>query len=164
MFSGSLRWCLDRTLDLYGRSRKVVADTWAFLASGRTTYDLSAYGPTGFLRAFKGSFSGGAAANVEVGCRYDRDEWGLTLVVVNHGSARCRVSITDVYSGRSMVQLIAPGASSQDYRSLRSSFGWYDLLVQVASDSSFMRHLAGHVENGEDSVSDPAIGSAGGSS
>jgi phospholipase C len=32
--------------------------------------------------------------------------------------------------------------------------------VQAASDTSFQRQLAGHVETGRDSVSDPAIGAA----
>ena len=41
---------------------------------------------------------------------------------------------------------------------LESCFGWYDLTIQVESDSSFVQRLAGHVETGSDSSSDPAIG------
>jgi phospholipase C len=43
---------------------------------------------------------------------------------------------------------------------LHKSFGWYDLKVRVDSDASFQRQLAGHVETGKPSVSDPAIGAA----
>jgi len=142
---------------------KSLSDTWDLLAGGRTTYDLSVYGPNGFFRAFKGSLTGGAAADVEVSCLYDHSGWGLTLVVANHGAAPSRVSITDVYSGRSLARLVAAGAGFSDHRPLRLSFGWYDLLVEVASDNGFARRLAGHVETGEDSVSDPALGSGGAS-
>jgi phospholipase C len=41
---------------------------------------------------------------------------------------------------------------------LEESFGWYDISVTVASDAGFLRRLSGHVENGEASFSDPAIG------
>jgi hypothetical protein len=36
--------------------------------------------------------------------------------------------------------------------------GWYDLIVTVAGDSTFKYRLAGHVETGKDSFSDPALG------
>jgi len=41
---------------------------------------------------------------------------------------------------------------------LRNSFGWYDLTVTVNSDSNALWRIAGHVETGRDSVSDPALG------
>jgi phospholipase C len=138
---------------------KLLSDTWDLVAGGRTTYDLSVYGPNGFFRAFKGSLTGDAATKVEVSSIYDPSGRELTLVVVNHGTVPRRVSITDVYSGRSLIRLVAAGAKFSDERSLRSTFGWYDLLVEVASDNGFARRLAGHVETGEDSSSDPAIGS-----
>jgi phospholipase C len=43
---------------------------------------------------------------------------------------------------------------------LEESFGWYDLTVRVDSDARFQRQLAGHVETGRPSVTDPAIGAA----
>jgi phospholipase C len=41
---------------------------------------------------------------------------------------------------------------------LHQSFGWYDLVATVESDSTFRYQLAGHVETGEESRTDPAIG------
>jgi phospholipase C len=38
------------------------------------------------------------------------------------------------------------------------SCGWYDLGIRVESEPGFLRRLAGHVENGKDSASDPALG------
>jgi phospholipase C len=40
---------------------------------------------------------------------------------------------------------------------LHKSFGWYDLTVTAESDSSFARQLAGQLETGKPSVTDPAI-------
>jgi phospholipase C len=40
---------------------------------------------------------------------------------------------------------------------LSGSHGWYDLLVEVEADAVYRRQLAGHVETGRDSVTDPAI-------
>ena len=36
--------------------------------------------------------------------------------------------------------------------------GWYDLAVSVAADPVFLRHIAGHLETGKDSATDPLIG------
>ncbi len=47
-----------------------------------------------------------------------------------------------------------PSRSTVD---LRASKRWYDVSVTSDSDSTFLRRFAGHVENGEPGVSDPAI-------
>ena len=41
---------------------------------------------------------------------------------------------------------------------IETSFRWYDLIITDRSDSSFLRHYAGHIENGLESLSDPHIG------
>jgi phospholipase C len=40
---------------------------------------------------------------------------------------------------------------------LRDSQFWYDLAVACDQDSTFLRRLAGHVETGRPSTSDPAL-------
>jgi phospholipase C len=42
--------------------------------------------------------------------------------------------------------------------SLNQFHGWYDLIVTVTGDPTFKYRLAGHVETGKDSFSDPALG------
>jgi phospholipase C len=44
---------------------------------------------------------------------------------------------------------------------LKSTFGWYDLSVKADADPGFLWRLAGHLENGRESVSDPALGGSG---
>jgi phospholipase C len=36
-------------------------------------------------------------------------------------------------------------------------YGWYDLIVTVAGDPTFKYRLAGQLENGQGSFSDPAL-------
>lgn len=50
------------------------------------------------------------------------------------------------------------GAAVAEQRSLSRESGWYDFVITTDADASIEYHLAGHVENGEDSISDPAIG------
>jgi phospholipase C len=51
------------------------------------------------------------------------------------------------------------GDTESLYLDLRASYGWYDLSITIDSDSTFKRRLAGHVETGKSSMSDPALGS-----
>jgi phospholipase C len=41
---------------------------------------------------------------------------------------------------------------------LKKSGGWYDVSVTVADTPGWLRRLAGRVETGHDTISDPAMG------
>ena len=41
---------------------------------------------------------------------------------------------------------------------LRQFGNWYELVVTVLEDATFEYRLAGHVENNQDSFSDPLMG------
>jgi phospholipase C len=130
-----------------------------FGASGDASYDLSVFGPNGFLRTFAGSLLPGSA-NLTVKATYDCNSEGIALEIHNHGSSDVRVSISDAYSGKATTHRLEEHANFTYYSELHRSFGWYDLTVGVDSDPSFQRQLAGHVETGRDSTTDPAIGAA----
>ncbi|MFB9840222.1 phospholipase domain-containing protein [Actinoallomurus acaciae] len=51
-----------------------------------------------------------------------------------------------------------PGGSATHDARTRVSHGWYDLTVTSDQDRTFLRRLAGHVETGRPSASDPALG------
>jgi phospholipase C len=97
-------------------------------------------------------------SDVEVGVSYDAHGGGVGLVLANRGRVARLATAKDAYSNREFVQVLAPGESVGKYWSLNESFGWYDVTVAVEGDSTFLCHLAGHVETGKDSASDPAIG------
>jgi phospholipase C len=131
----------------------------SFGSTGATSYDFSVHGPNGFLRTFAGSLTAGSA-NISVNAIYDEDSEGIALVLRNHGSSAQKVSIFDAYSGHTHSRMLLPHDTATFVNPLHKSFGWYDLTVTLDSDPSFQRQLAGHLENGKPSVSDPAIGSA----
>ena len=78
--------------------------------------------------------------------------WLTVLFVVS------TVSIENAYTRDTLKRRLAPGERIEKVWPLRRSFGWHDLLITVEEDKRFERRLAGHIENGRDSVSDPAFG------
>jgi phospholipase C len=133
-----------------------LADTWKVNA----TYDLSVNGPNGFLRSFKGSVAAGTArSSLDVRASYDtEDEGGIALRVTNSGEHTAEVTILDAYTGETFKKSLAPRQDLKREWSLDTFHGWYDLIVRVNGDAAFEYRLAGHVETGEDSMTDPALG------
>ena len=133
-----------------------LSDTWAIRGNGLSSYDLSVYGPNGFFRSFKGRVERDQAnLFVKTDCDSDR---GITLEIENRGSEKAKVVVSDAYTRRKVSQHVEPGRALVWHWSLEDSYGWYDLVLGVEGDSSFEQRLAGHVENGKDGMSDPAIG------
>jgi phospholipase C len=134
-----------------------VADNWSFNGYGHDVYHLSVHGPNGFLRTFKGSIAESSKVNLEIRSYYDRDSVGITLDIRNQGTETAFVRVQDDYTGESCPIELQAGENRTRHWQLEHSFGWYDLLVLVDGDTSFERRLAGHVETGRDSMSDPAM-------
>ena len=128
-----------------------------FGATGATSYDLAVFGPNGFRRTFAGGLRPGSA-NLSVRSILDKSGASITLHIQNQGSIAEKISIRDSYTGKSQTRMLHPGNTGTFENSLHPTFGWYDLTVTAQSDSSFARQLAGHLENGRPSMSDPAIG------
>jgi phospholipase C len=138
---------------------KRLSDSWTPAAGGPSTYDLAVHGPNGFLRAFKGNFpQNGHTNTVDVRAVYNEQNPGITLALRNHGSEAAEVKIHDNYSGESVTVALEVGASASKSWSLSPTSGWYDFVVNLDGDSAFEYQLAGHVETGNDSISDPAMG------
>jgi phospholipase C len=136
---------------------KSLSNSWPLLASlGK--YDLSVFGPNGFLRQFKGTVSRAAAIDLDVDVRYDSDDSEIILRVTNQARRSSRVLIRSAYDNRTVVEVLPRGKGLEKRLSLKSSFGWYDLTVTADGDAGFLRRVAGHLENGRDSLSDPAFG------
>jgi phospholipase C len=134
---------------------KSLAGTWGAAPS----YDLSVYGPNGFIRFFKGSIGSNAAA-LDVRSSYgsEDDRGTIKWRITNVSAKPAEVTVLDAYTGESSSRLLAPNASLEDKVSLDQFHGWYDFIVTVAEDPNFGYRLAGHVETGKDSFSDPALG------
>jgi phospholipase C len=120
-------------------------------------YDLSVYGPNGFFRACKGTVSQTTSANIQSEIAYDVARGGVTLTTGNSGTAACRLQVLNVYTSATVIKELNPGAMFQQFFSLQEYYGWYDLVLTVESDLTFRQQLAGHLETGKDSTTDPAI-------
>jgi phospholipase C len=133
---------------------KQLADRW----NVTSTYALSVYGPNGFVRYFNGSLGSGAAA-LDVSSTYHTAGSGsIAWSVTNVATRPVVVNVLDAYTGDFVEQVLHPGETFANKLSLNRFHGWYDLIVTAAEDSTFNYRLAGHVETGKDSFSDPALG------
>jgi phospholipase C len=65
--------------------------------------------------------------------------------------------LTNGYTGEVVSSDVAAGASGERTLSLHSTHGWYDFTVEVEQDPSLRYQIAGHVETGVESRTDPAI-------
>jgi phospholipase C len=140
---------------------KSLSNSWS-LAASVGKYDFSVFGPNGFLRHFRGSIAQHDAADLDVDLRYDLDgDYAVVLRIRNQSRRSCRLNIASAYDGRSVVEVLQRGRVLERRWPLRSTLGWYDLTIKADGDRNFLRRLAGHLENGRDSVSDPAFGGIG---
>ncbi|MFI5664645.1 phosphocholine-specific phospholipase C [Streptomyces sp. NPDC051684] len=132
---------------------KNVSDSWNTTYS-KGTYDLTVHGPNGFLRAFRGP---GTAKAPEVTARHVADSGSLALTMTNPTGAAVHLTVANAYDDKSETFTVKPGATVQHTVDLRAGKRWYDVSVVSDADETFLRRFAGHVENGQVGVSDPAI-------
>ncbi|MFI0218317.1 phosphocholine-specific phospholipase C [Streptomyces lydicus] len=132
---------------------KTLSDTWN-TAYSKGVYDLTVFGPNGFLRTFKGD---GKKAGPEVTARHDATAGRVELTLTNPTGTDCHLTVTQAYGGAHETFTVRAGATVKHAFDLRASKRWYDLSVTSDTDKTFLRRFAGHVENGRPGVSDPAI-------
>ncbi|GHJ41095.1 phosphocholine-specific phospholipase C [Streptomyces sp. TS71-3] len=124
------------------------------IAAADGAYDASVHGPNGFVR----QFAGHAGQGPEVTARHTK-HGQVELELTNHGTATVKLTVRDGYGKEHPASYqLRPGASAVHTARTSSVHGWYDLSVTSSRDDAFLRRLAGHVETGEVSTSDPAIG------
>ncbi|MFW5420812.1 phospholipase C, phosphocholine-specific [Nocardiopsis sp. CNT-189] len=122
-------------------------------------YDLLLTGPNGFRREFTGSAAAdapGGSARVE--SRIEAEGRKVRLTLGNDGDADLAFTVTP--QGHSAERgakekevCLSPGAEKTLTWPASPTEGWYDLAVTLAGDDAFLRRLAGHIENGGESVS-----------
>ena len=136
-----------------------LAGTLGFSALGAGLgYDFAVYGPNGFLRTLAGSLVGATKMELVTAVSYEVERNSLTLTVVNKGSSDCPISVLNGYTKVATTAMVGVGKSFVHTVALGKTYGWYDLLVTSNVDAVFMRQVAGHVENGKASMTDPLIG------
>jgi phospholipase C len=138
-------------------------DDWTALADDAGRYDLWVLGPNGFHRHFKGDLNRlrpGGAAQPEVRAGYQARKGDLHLQLRNDGERDCVFTITaKAYRNDGPWTVKVKGGRDEDLRwNLDASGQWYDFEVSCDADATWLRRLAGRIETGRHSVSDPAFG------
>jgi len=133
-----------------------LTDSWHAAADG--SYDLSSYAPNGFFREFKGRVAGARTSNLEAQTASEDKGDEIALTITNRGADVAGVRIFDRYAGHTTKLVLESGETDVRHWSLDRTSGWYDLSLTMTGDARFEYHLAGHVENGEDCISDPLMG------
>jgi phospholipase C len=124
-------------------------------AAADGSYGLAVHSVNGFLREFAGH-AGGSAVEVSVTVVGGGSHPKLRITLHNggHATATVRVTGTRPGAGHTTTYRVPGGATlSSDRDVLGDGKGWYDVRATVEGDSAFRRHFAGHVENGEESIS-----------
>ncbi|WP_267116425.1 phospholipase domain-containing protein, partial [Xanthomonas sacchari] len=129
-------------------------------AAADAGYALRVHGPNGFLREFHGDGIGDAGLQAEAD--YDAAAQCLLLTLVNAGEQPCALRVRDGYRGDGVEQAITLAASDRTVLRLplQAQHHWYDLTIDSVTLPQWRRRLAGHIETGRPSMSDPAIGRA----
>ncbi|MGS0897062.1 phosphocholine-specific phospholipase C [Burkholderia stagnalis] len=134
---------------------KQLTDTWTLDANGN--YQLSVWGPNGYFRRFAGAAAADAGAKPEITPCYDVANGDLYVTLANAGASALTVTATDVaYGGPARTLTIPPGQRVEAHWDLSCSSRWYDLQFAVVGNAGWMRRIAGHVETGKASITDPA--------
>jgi phospholipase C len=119
-------------------------------------YDVWIHGPNGFVRHATGSVLG-AEAGVEaaLGLSGDRDDPKLKLTLRNHSAQTQTVHVTGLHNTLHTFELAPHDVEVRPLDPLANNHGWYDLGVSVEQHPLYTRLFAGHLENGEPSMTGP---------
>jgi len=126
-----------------------VDDAWGL--NGPGPHVITVAGPNGFVRRYRR----GGGSLVRVGGQADGEAEVLVLVLVNDGGRAETVRLRDAaYGAAARTVTLAAGATVRVDWSVAASGHWYDVIIEGPGDCS--TRLAGHVETGRRSITDPA--------
>jgi phospholipase C len=139
---------------------KQLDDAWQPHADG--AYDLWVLGPNGFHRHFTGNADAAIAAGqpnpgLSVAC--DVAARQLVITLTNTGARPVAFTLTpNAYVTRAPLTVrVAPHGQARIAWSVAATGGWYDLDATVQDWPGYRRRVAGRMETGAPSVSDPAM-------
>lgn len=131
-----------------------LADFWMPAASG--LFDLAVYGPNGSMAQHKGMVS---AAEPVVELEQDPAKNVVRVAVRNRSQNSQSFNIGECYTKLRVQKSVPAGEEASVEIPLASSSGWFDVSVEAEKADHFLRRFAGHLEDGEPSMSDPALSS-----
>lgn len=130
---------------------------WALSDFKDGIYDLTAYGPNGYMRGFKGKDE-----EITVDALYETGKSGLPtgdilLRLQNRGEEDARLLVkSNAYEVFEHIIALQVGETKELRFHATKYGGWYDLSVYIPG-KPFQRDYAGRVETGKASYSDPQL-------
>ena len=138
---------------------KHLEDVWT-LTEGE--YDLWVLGPNGFHRAFKGDLNDPMQLEslAEIRVCVEECQPKLYLKLRHDGIKPCNLELkANAYLNGQSWQMSTQATEQDLILDMSDVYGWYDFTVYIHGQHSFERRLAGRIETGQDSYSDPFMGS-----
>jgi phospholipase C len=137
-------------------------DSWAVSDFVDGKYTLLVYGPNGFYRAFAGDAQDPmlmtTCTYVYTFDRKGRAKGDVMLNLRNMGDRTLVVHVVDnAYHAPTQVKTVAAGKTAICQLKLEKSAGWYDVTITAEGYNVFRKQYAGHVETGQDSLTDPQM-------
>ncbi|RZJ80782.1 MAG: DUF756 domain-containing protein, partial [Flavobacterium sp.] len=139
-----------------------IVDSWTVADFENGIYDLAIDAPNGFFRRFKGDKNDPL---LSVTCIYEQGKLlkklsgNLQLQLENLETESLQVIITDdVYKANAKTIVVPANSKKTVNLNLQKSKGWYDFKIEIIGKNNFLKHYAGHVETGEESITDPYMG------
>ncbi|WP_272420886.1 phosphocholine-specific phospholipase C [Polyangium jinanense] len=122
-------------------------------------YSLFVLGPNGFHRDF---VDAGSQGGLEIETMYDVEGSRLGIRCKNAGGTMQRFLVTPrAYTKDGTTLDVGPGETADAWFDVSGSGRWYDFSVTVEGQTPFSRRVAGRIENGQPSITDPAMGMPG---
>ncbi len=125
---------------------------WALLDFANRHYSLRVHGANAYYRQFQGQAKTSIA--IQVICHPEH----LHITLHNPLAQPCQILLRDMYYGApsQQIELAADSHYQLDWYCADSG-NWYDFAFTLAHDKSFLWRYSGHLENGQSSISDPAL-------
>ncbi len=134
------------------------AGHWNTLGREPGPYDLTVHGPNGFYRRFAGDTSRPQPLVTVAADARSR----LIVSLAGRRAGLVMARMDDAYplaEGEALQNVVRkPRSVVRSVWDLRGSDHWYGLTLTLADDPSFTWRLAGHLETGRASRTDPGIG------
>jgi len=141
---------------------KQLSDRWTTQPGKH--YHLEVHGPNGFFRRFQGITPKPDQPELGIATRTDPRNQTLVLSISNPSALPVAVQVRERHSVQGKSLTLLPGAVEPAHFTQADHNGWYDVALTIPGDEKFSWRLAGHIENGQPSITDPTMGFAKGAS
>ncbi|MGJ1432575.1 phosphocholine-specific phospholipase C [Sphingobacterium spiritivorum] len=134
---------------------------WPVTSFEDNKYALRVHGPNGFYRAFSGESS-----DPQLLVKIIPEQKSMTkaatgnavVLIENQGKNPLRIHlVSKSYKDVNIEREIAGKTEVQVSLDLSSSGSWYDLKLTLPDYKNFERHMAGRIESGNETVTDPLL-------